>query len=299
MAAPMVLDDEMEAAIAAAAMGVQLVLPGDQIQTETDFLRGHGTVKEGEDLVATVGGVVERVNKLITVRPLKARYSADVGDVVVGRITELTNKRWKVDVNGKQDAILMLSAINLPGGTLRRRTQADVLNMRNFFVEGDLISAEVQQVHGDGSMALHTRNLKYGKLQCGSFLAAPPALVKRCKSHFRKLDCGVTMILGKNGYIFLSVSTLEDEQARLASTEEHQAPTASPFAVSAEDRLKIARVRNCINALVDQFVAIFPKTVNETYNASLDHAPKDLLVPTVMEEITASAKLCVPRGNEV
>lgn len=154
-------------------------------------------------------------------------------------------------------------------------------------------------MHGDGSMALHTRNLKYGKLQCGSFLAVPPALVKRCKSHFRKLDCGVTMILGKNGYIFLSVSTLEDEQARVDSTELHQAPSASPFAVSAEDRLKIARARNCIAALVHQFVAIFPKTVNETYASSHAHQPKDLLVPSVMEEITASAKLCVPRGNEI
>lgn len=25
-------------------------------------------------------------------------------------------KRWKVDVNGRQDAILMLSSISLPGG---------------------------------------------------------------------------------------------------------------------------------------------------------------------------------------
>jgi len=33
--------------------------------------------------------VVERVNKLITVRPPKARFAGSAGDVVVGRITEV------------------------------------------------------------------------------------------------------------------------------------------------------------------------------------------------------------------
>lgn len=41
-----------------------------------------------------------------------------MGDVVVGRITEVGSKKWRVDVNAKQDAILLLSSINLPGGTL-------------------------------------------------------------------------------------------------------------------------------------------------------------------------------------
>lgn len=36
--------------------------------------------------------------------------------------------------------------------------------MRHYFVENDLISAEVQNIHSDGSIALHTRNLNYGKV---------------------------------------------------------------------------------------------------------------------------------------
>lgn len=39
--------------------------------------------------------------------------------------------------------------------------------MREYLKEGDLISAEVQQVHHDGVLSLHTRNLKYGKLAQG------------------------------------------------------------------------------------------------------------------------------------
>ena len=108
------------------------------------FCRGHGTYLDSEStVISSVAGVVERVNKLISVRALKARYTGEIGDIVVGRITEVPNvsfvcngniwrilmssyatkkkkkvapKRWKVDVNGRQDAILMLSAISLPGG---------------------------------------------------------------------------------------------------------------------------------------------------------------------------------------
>jgi len=36
----------------------------------------------------------------------------------VGRITEVQQKRWKVDVNSKLDAVLLLYSVNLPGGEL-------------------------------------------------------------------------------------------------------------------------------------------------------------------------------------
>ena len=64
---------------------------------------------------------LQRVNKLVSVRPLSSRYVAELGDVVVGRVTDVAGKRWKVDVAAQQAAILMLSAVNLPGGIQVRR----------------------------------------------------------------------------------------------------------------------------------------------------------------------------------
>ena len=91
----------------------------------------------------------------------------EIGDVVVGRITEVQQKRWKVDINARLDGVLQLSSVNLPGGELRRRTAEDELTMRKYLVEGDLISAEVQNLYADGAVAMHTRSLKYGKLSQG------------------------------------------------------------------------------------------------------------------------------------
>ena len=46
------------------------------------------------------------------------RYNGEVGDVIVGRVIEVAQRRWKVEVHSKLDAILQLSSVNLPGGEL-------------------------------------------------------------------------------------------------------------------------------------------------------------------------------------
>ncbi|CAG8703855.1 4680_t:CDS:2, partial [Scutellospora calospora] len=49
----------------------KVVTPGQVITADTQYMRGHGTyLNEEESHISSVAGVVERVNKLITVRPL-------------------------------------------------------------------------------------------------------------------------------------------------------------------------------------------------------------------------------------
>lgn len=177
----------------------------------------------------------------------------EIGDLVVGRIVEVQARRWKVDIAAPLLAQLPLSAINLPGGILRRRTSADELQIRNFFVEGDLVVAEVQSVHQDGSATLHTRSLSYGKLRNGVFIAvtgtggsgsagnkksgsggaasniaAPSSAAavggvvrsRRQKWTVNAANGGgdIEIILGVNGYIW--ISKLADGAAAAAATTE-------------------------------------------------------------------------------
>mgnify|MGYP007125891475 CR=1 FL=1 len=37
-------------------------------------------------------------------------------------LAQVGAKRWRADINGRQDAVLMLASINLPGGEQRRRS---------------------------------------------------------------------------------------------------------------------------------------------------------------------------------
>jgi hypothetical protein len=52
---------------------------------------------------------------------------------------KIAPKRWRLEINFSQDAVLMLSSMNLPDGIQRRRTAVDELNMRSIFEENDVI----------------------------------------------------------------------------------------------------------------------------------------------------------------
>ena len=225
---------------------------------------------------------MERVNKLISVKPFKTRYNGEVGDVIVGRITEVNQKRWRVDTNARLNSVLLLSAVNLPGGELRRRSTKDELLMREYLIEGDLIVAEVQSIFVDGSLSLHTRNLKYGKLPQGTILKVSPSLVKRCKTHMHSLPCGATLILGNNGYIWIGplMSAESDLSAR----------SAQRITVPRSDREVIARLRNCITMLASYGVQLYDTSVNYIYEESLKYSVKELLQLDNQEDIVDATR---------
>ncbi|KAI3449587.1 hypothetical protein Pfo_006252 [Paulownia fortunei] len=174
------------------------VIVADDISVnyEDAILKGHGTAEMDGRLVATLCGVVERVNKLVYVRSLRARYKPEIGDIIIGRVIEVAPKRWRLEINFSQDAVLMLSSMNLPDGIQRRRTAVDELNMRGIFEENDVICAEVRGFQHDGCLHLQARSQKYGKLKRGQLLTVPPYLVKKRKQHFHYLDqYGIDLIL--------------------------------------------------------------------------------------------------------
>ncbi|XP_034948815.1 uncharacterized protein Naam [Chelonus insularis] len=257
----------------------KIYTPGEKITTQSDYLRGHGTyVDEDERLRASVAGVLEKVNKLISVRPLKARYQGEIGDVVVGRITEVRQSRWKVDTNCKLDSVLLLSSINLPGGELRRRSAEDEQTMRRYLQEGDLICAEVQSSYQDGSLSLHTRVLKYGKLSQGIMIKVPPALIKRKKTHFHHLTNGATLILGNNGYVWVGASSSSTDRSEGGFTQDLSQ-------VSDEDLEICARLRNCILILAKFNILLTDTSVTYAYEESTKYKAFELLQPEVMVDV--------------
>mmetsp|Transcript_43329 Transcript_43329/g.106406 ORF Transcript_43329/g.106406 Transcript_43329/m.106406 type:complete len:193 (-) Transcript_43329:282-860(-) len=187
----------------------------------------------------------------------------------------------------------MLSAVNLPGGVQRRRTYEDELNMRTFLAEADLISAEVQEIRQDGGVALHTRSLKYGKLQVGELVTVPPQLIKRSQKHFHELPCEVKVILGNNGYVWVQplrpdpVVDTEDEE------RDEPEPMSIEIEVTAGERQRIARVRNAVEVLARQFISIHAQTIMDVYLQSeeLDVRVCDMLLPDRSREIAALASL--------
>ncbi|XP_021273704.1 exosome complex component RRP4 homolog [Herrania umbratica] len=216
------------------------------------FLKGHGTTDLNGELVATVCGVVERVNKLVYVRALRAKYKPEVGDIVVGRVVEVAQKRWRLEINFSQDAVLMLSSMNMPDGIQRRRTALDELNMRSIFEENDVVCAEVRNFHHDGSLQLQARSQKYGKLEKGQLLVVDPFLVKKSKQHFHYLEqFGIDLILGRNGFIWVGehVEARDGMIVDQANNSEQSTVEKDQAYTPLEMRQNICRIANAVRVL--------------------------------------------------
>ncbi|KAH7526088.1 hypothetical protein ACOSQ2_001612 [Xanthoceras sorbifolium] len=248
---------------------------------EEGILKGHGTSDRKGELVATVCGVVERINKLIYVRSLRSRFKPETGDIVIGRVIEVAQKRWKLEINFTQDATLMLSSMNLPDGIQRRRTAMDELNMRSIFTENDLVCAEVRSSHNDGSLQLQARNQKYGKLEKGQLLTVEPYLVKRRKQHFHHLEqYGIDLIIGCNGFIWVGehvevrdimvLDQANDSEQQIGNSDrssmdvDGQDGTFTPL----ETRQNICRIANAVRVLSALGFSITMEVILETVNLS-------------------------------
>jgi len=270
--------------------GSKLTCPGEPITSSQAFMRGHGTYIDQDQVISSVAGTIERVNKLVTVRAIRTRYNPEVGDLVVGRITEVQPRRWKVDANSRQDAILMLSSVNLPGGVQRRKLESDELQMRLFFEEGDLLVAEVQAFFSDGAMSLHTRSLRYGKLRNGQLVTVPPILVRRLKSHFVVLPCGVDLILGLNGYVWVSKHIKESQQEGEEGFDAESVYSNQNDLIDDATRAAISRVSNIIKVLAGHFVPLSDTTLLEAYEwvVECECSVKDILQQDIADALITS-----------
>ena len=188
---------------------------------------------------------------------------------------------------------------------LRKRTAVDELNVRQYFVEGELLVAEVQALYQDGGAALHTRSLSYGKLRNGFFLAVAGAggegglsattkggttrggggggggVVRSRRQRFTfpaaRGAGDIEVILGVNGYIWIAkhVKPPAADARAVSITSMEESVSASIYSsqnndVSPPIRREIARVAGCIRALVEWGARIDEAIVRGAYEAALE-----------------------------
>ena len=271
----------------AANKSTNIIAPGQTVTDDPQWMRGHGTfATENSTIIrSTLAGTLQKTNKLLSIVPLRARYNPEIGDLVIGRIVEVQSRRWKVDVAAPLLANLQLSSINLPGGTLRKRTSVDELNIRSFFGEGDLLVAEVQQLYQDGTASLHTRSLKYGKLRNGYLMAVSGmgggAGVVQARRQIFTVQTSrggeIDVILGVNGSIWVSKNIASETSSSQDVGINNLEASASTSMYSSQNdeiepstRKEIARIAGCIRALVEGGVKVDEETVRRAYDAALE-----------------------------
>ena len=249
-----------------------IVTPGDLLGSKDDnYMGGSGTYEEDGCIYSAVAGIQVKIDRLLMVKPLKRKQgSVGVGDIVVGRIVSVEHNRWKVDINSYQHANLLLTAINLPGGEQRRRSDDDKSIMREYFKENDIISAEVQLMNShDNSILLQTRNMKYGKLVNGFLLKVDHNLIRRMKNHYLNLsEENVSVILGNNGYIWIyynpaSSKSENDMLESLMLGEQHVLNLQQAVEIPRSVKIGMAKIRNWIVILDSLKLPIFEYSISK------------------------------------
>ena len=61
-------------------------------------MSGMGTYQKNKTIYASLTGYIKKLGNILTVVPLKQRYIAETGDVVIGRVLEIANKKWIIDI---------------------------------------------------------------------------------------------------------------------------------------------------------------------------------------------------------
>src|SRR4030042_4345207 len=91
----------------------RVITPGELIEEGEDYLPGEGTEKRGKGIYALKFGLVEEINNLIKIIPLSGTYQPRRGNIVIGKVENLTFNGWVIDIGAPENAFLSL--MEVPG----------------------------------------------------------------------------------------------------------------------------------------------------------------------------------------
>jgi len=153
--------------------------------------------------------------------------------------------------------------------------------MHEFYLQSDIISAEVLKVNETGEVMLQTRNARYGKLQNGCLVTVPAVYIRRQPQHLITLpQIGVMLVLGNNGWIWVSTPPKVVGSGRQETLNFSQMDVRYEQ-VGTDLRERICRVRNVVLSLAAHGLEVTPESLTFLYQCSVEHglAAWELLDP--------------------
>ena len=114
-----------------------IVVPGQVLASGMDYLPSGGAYRDGEDVVSSLMGMVLANGRILKVIPLRGKYTPRGGDMIIGRIAEMTGSVWFVDIGCSHDAIMSMRDVPEYVGMGE--------DLSNFYNYGEYIVAKVDR----------------------------------------------------------------------------------------------------------------------------------------------------------
>jgi len=185
----------------------KIVIPGETIFKGNDYLPGEGTEKRGEEIVALKFGLAEESNRLVKIIPLSGAYSPRRGNVVIGRVENITFNGWVIDIEIADRAFLSL--IEVPR-FVNKNDMDEIMDI------GENVIAKIFSINQRGiDLTIKGRGL--GKIEEGLIIKINPNKVPRVIGKegsmikMIKDETGCNITVGQNGLIWIRGDKIEDE----------------------------------------------------------------------------------------
>lgn len=185
----------------------KIVIPGEVIAKGVDFLPGEGTEKKGNEIVALKFGLAEKSDKLVKLISLSGIYNPRRGNVVIGKVENITFNGWIIDILTPESSFLSLAEVPK---YINKNELEEVMDI------GDMIVAKIFRINKRGiDLSLKSRGL--GKIEDGIIVRINPNKVPRVigkEGSMVKLikdKTGCNLTVGQNGIIWIKGNKIEDE----------------------------------------------------------------------------------------
>ncbi|MBS3078264.1 hypothetical protein J4412_02045 [Candidatus Pacearchaeota archaeon] len=188
-------------------MDRKVVIPGEIIAEGEDLLPGEYTEKIDGKVISLRYGLAEEQNSLVKVIPLSGVYSPRRGNVVIGKIENLTNNGWVVDIGSADSAFLSLMEVP-------RYVNKDA--MEEVFKIDELLIAKIWSM-GKRGIDLSIKSRGYGKIEEGMVFSVNPNKVPRIIGkegsmiNIIKEKTGCEIDVAQNGYVWITGPSIDDE----------------------------------------------------------------------------------------
>ena len=185
----------------------EIVIPGEVIVSGDDYLAGEWTRKEGKDIIASKFGLADKSGRLVKMIPLSGTYMPRRGNVVIGKVLDITFNGWIMEINAPYQSFLSLAECS---------KFVNKNDLSECYDIGDMIVAKVWSVKRKG-IDLTTKGRNLGKLEEGIIIHINSNKVPRVIGkegsmiNLIKKESGCDITVGQNGIIWIRGPKVEDE----------------------------------------------------------------------------------------
>ncbi|OGS52165.1 MAG: RNA-binding protein [Euryarchaeota archaeon RBG_13_61_15] len=205
----------------------EIVVPGDLLDT-TGMEAGPGTFEEQGKVFAAQLGIKSIRQHMVSVVPLAGQYIPNRGDLVIGKIMDVSSSNWLVDINSPYPSPLHVNEVPW---------RVEFGETRKFMTVGDVVLLKIVDVNEVMRVQVSMKDHGLRKLTGGMVLEVSPMKVPRVIGkngsmiQMLKNSTGCRIYVGQNGRIWIdgeldniiravkAITLIEDQAHNLGLTE--------------------------------------------------------------------------------